>query len=142
MGIYSEALYCTFVALVNCMHQKKIKVQYVSFSLLIILDRIILDVFLNTPMTWKRYWTILYHLCSWVWDAKVLFSLLNSFFFFFFFCESVAKAFMVSFWSGSTHSLDIKVIGMNYEGTFKLFTDQSSAHWSSALGEKIQFQDC
>lgn len=61
---------------------------------------------------------------------------------FFFFCESVAKAFMVSFWSGSTHSLDIKVIGMNYEGTFKLFTDQSSAHWSSALGEKIQFQDC
>lgn len=57
----------------------------------------------------------------------------------FFLNESVAKAFMVSFWSGSTHSLDIKVTGMKYEGTFKLFSDQSSAHWSSALGEKIHF---
>lgn len=138
MGKYSKDLYCTFVAPVNCMHQKKIKVQYVSFSLLINLDRIILDVFLNTPLTWKRYWTIIYHLCCWVWDAKALFfPLLNSSSFFF--NESVAKAFMVSFWSSGTHSLDIKVTGMKYEGTFKLFSDQSSAHWSSALEEKIHF---
>lgn len=139
MGKYSKALYCSFVAPVKCMHQKKIKVQYVSFSLLKNLDRIILDVFLNTPMTWKRYWTIIHHLCSWVWDAKVLFFFFFFLWTFFFFNESVAKAFMVLFWSGSTHSLDIKVTGMEYEGTFKLFSDQSSAHWSSALGEKIHF---
>ena len=46
---------------------------------------------------------------------------------------------MVLFWSGGTHALDIKVTGMKYEGTSKLFSDQSSADWSSALGGKIRF---
>lgn len=136
--IYGEilkTLYCTFVAPVNCMHQNKIKVQNLWFSLLINLDRIFPDVFLNIPLTWKSYWTIIYHLCCWVWNAKVLFfPLLN-----YFLKLKHCKGFHGFILKCQHPFLRYKSNQLKYEGIFKVFSDQSSAHLIKCIRIKDPF---
>lgn len=135
MEKYSKALYCTFVAPVNCVHQKKIKVQYLSFSLLINLDRIIM-MFFSIHLWPERVIELSYTIFVVEYEMQkyCFFHLLN-----YFLKLKHCKGFHGFIRKCQYPFLGYKSNRLKYEGTFKVFSDQSLHIWSSALVEKIHF---
>lgn len=80
----------------------------------------------------ERVIELSYHLCCWVWDAKVLFFYLLNYFLKLKHCKD---------FHGFILKCQYPFLGYKskYEGTFKVFSDQSSAHLIKCIRRKDPF---